>query len=111
MNSFYNAINYFLIITAELTLLFLGISTIVALILMHIPQEKIRKWMSGKGVWGNFMGAFVGALTPFCACSTIPLTIGFLEAGITFGSIMSFVIASPLLNPIILAMLVALMGW
>jgi uncharacterized membrane protein YraQ (UPF0718 family) len=111
VNSFYNAINYFLIITAELTLLFLGISTIVALILMHIPQEKIRKWMSGKGVWGNFMGAFVGALTPFCACSTIPLTIGFLEAGITFGSIMSFVIASPLLNPIILAMLVALMGW
>ncbi len=111
MNSFYNAIHYFLIITAELTLLFLGISTIVALILMHIPQEKIRAWMSGKGVWGNFMGAFVGALTPFCACSTIPLTIGFLEAGITFGSIMSFVIASPLLNPIILAMLVALMGW
>jgi uncharacterized membrane protein YraQ (UPF0718 family) len=111
VNSFYNAINYFLIITAELTLLFLGISTIVALILMHIPQEKIRKWMSGKGVWGNFMGAFVGALTPFCACSTIPLTIGFLEAGITFGSIMSFVIASPLLNPIILTMLVALMGW
>jgi uncharacterized membrane protein YraQ (UPF0718 family) len=111
VNSFYNAINYFLIITAELTLLFLGISTIVALILMHIPQEKIRKWMSGKGVWGNFMGAFVGALTPFCACSTIPLTIGFLEAGITFGSIMSFVIASPLLNPIMLAMLVALMGW
>jgi len=111
VNSFYNAINYFLIITAELTLLFLGISTIVALILMHIPQEKIRKWMAGKGVGGNFMGAFVGALTPFCACSTIPLTIGFLEAGITFGSIMSFVIASPLLNPIILAMLVALMGW
>ena len=111
MNSFYNAIHYFLIITAELTLLFLGISTIVALILMHIPQEKIRAWMSGKGIWGNFMGAFVGALTPFCACSTIPLTIGFLEAGITFGSIMSFVIASPLLNPIILAMLVALMGW
>ena len=111
MNSFINVIKYFITITAELTILFLGISTIVALILMYLPQEKIKNWMSGKGIWGNFIGAFVGALTPFCACSTIPVTLGFLQAGIKFGAVMSFVIASPLLNPIILTMLVALMGW
>lgn len=111
MNTFIETIKYFFIITAELTVLFLGISTIVALLLMYIPQEKIKNWMAGKGVWGNFIGALFGALTPFCACSTIPLTLGFLEAGITFSAVMSFVIASPLLNPIILAMLVALMGW
>jgi len=106
-----STIKYFFFITAELTVLFLGISTIVALILMYIPQEKIKNWMSGKGVLGNFIGAFIGALTPFCACSTIPLALGFLEAGITIGPIMSFIISSPLLNPIILTMLVALMGW
>lgn len=111
MNTFINTIRYFFTITAELTVLFMGISTIVALILMYIPQEKIKNWMSGKGVWGNFIGAFIGALTPFCACSTIPLALGFLEAGITIGPIMSFIISSPLLNPIILTMLVALMGW
>lgn len=111
MNSLSNTLKYFLIITAELTVLFIGISTLVALLLMYLPQEKIKNWMSGKGVWGNFIGALIGALTPFCACSTIPLTLGFLEAGITFGAVMSFVIASPLLSPIILAMLVALMGW
>lgn len=111
MNSFTTAIKYFVTITAELTVLFLGISTIVALILMYIPQEKIKSWMAGKGILGNFIGAFIGSLTPFCACSTIPMTIGFLEAGINFGSVMSFVISSPLLNPIILTMLVALMGW
>lgn len=111
MNSFFNTLRFFLLITVELTVLFIAISALVALILMYIPQEKIKVWMSGKGILGNFIGAFVGALTPFCACSTIPLTLGFLEAGISFGPIMSFVIASPLLNPIILAMLVALMGW
>ncbi len=110
MNSLVDTIKYFIFITAELTVLFLGISTIVAFILMHLPQEKIKNWMSGKGILGNFMGALIGALTPFCACSTIPLTLGFLEAGIPFGAIMSFVISSPLLNPIILTMLVALMG-
>ncbi|MGI6434453.1 MAG: permease [Syntrophomonadaceae bacterium] len=111
MNSLTNALMYFVTITVELTVLFLGISTLVALILMYIPQERIKEWMSNAGVGGNFIGASVGALTPFCACSTIPLALGFLEAGITFGAIMSFIIASPLLNPIILAMLVALMGW
>jgi hypothetical protein len=111
MNSLTETVKYFVVITAELTVLFLGISTMVALMLMYLPQDKIKAWMLKKGMWGNFIGAFAGALTPFCACSTIPLTLGFLEAGITFGSVMSFVIASPLLNPIILAMLVALMGW
>lgn len=110
MNTLLETVKYFLIITAELTGLFLGISTLVALILMYLPQEKIKKWMSGKGILGNIMGVVLGALTPFCACSTIPMTLGFLEIGIPFGAVMSFVIASPLLNPIILAMLLALMG-
>jgi len=111
MNTFIETIKYFFLITAELTLLFLGISTIVALILMYLPQEKIKNWMAAKGIFGNFIGALFGALTPFCACSTVPMTLGFLEIGIPFGAVMSFVIASPLLNPIILAMLFALMGF
>ena len=110
MNTLMNTIKYFFVITAELTVLFLGISTIVALILMYLPQEKIKAWMSNKGILSNFVGALFGALTPFCACSTIPMTLGFLEIGVPFGATMSFVIASPLLNPIILAILLALMG-
>ncbi len=110
MNTLTSTIQYFFIITAELTVLFLGISTIVALILMYLPQEKIKIWMSNKGILGNFIGALFGSLTPFCACSTIPMTLGFLEIGVPFGATMSFVIASPLLNPIILAILLALMG-
>lgn len=110
MNTLAETIKCFLFITAELTILFLGISTIVALALMYLPQEKIKRWMSGKGIFANTMGALLGSLTPFCACSTIPMTLGFLEMGIPFGAVMSFVISSPLMNPIILTMLVALMG-
>lgn len=110
MNDLINTVQYFLIITAELTVLFLGISTLVALLLMYIPQDKLRQWLSRRGIWGNFLGAVVGSLTPFCACSTIPMTLGMLNAGAPFGPVMSFVIASPLLNPIIISMVWALMG-
>jgi len=110
MNTLMSTVKYFFVITAELTVLFLGISAVVALILMYLPQEKIKAWMANKGILSNFVGAVFGALTPFCACSTIPMTLGFLEIGVPFGATMSFVIASPLLNPIILAMLLALIG-
>ncbi len=109
MNTFIETVKYFFYILAELTVLFLGISTVVALVLMYLPQKKLKGWMSGKGLIGNLVGAAIGAVTPFCACSTIPLTLGFLEMGIPFGAVMSFVISSPLLNPIILTMIVALM--
>lgn len=110
MNTLVETLKYFVFITFELIALFLLISAAVELILMYIPQDKIRQWLSGRGIFGNVMAAGFGALTPFCACSTIPMTVGFLNAGVPFGSTMSFLIASPLLNPIIIGMLGAMVG-
>lgn len=110
MNTLIETLQYFILITVELIALFMFISALVEIILMYVPEEKIRKRLSGAGVFGNVIAAGFGALTPFCACSTIPMTVGFLNAGVPFGSTMSFLIASPLLNPIIIGMLGAMVG-
>ena len=110
MNTLIDTFRYFVLITIELIALFVFISALVEIILMYVPEEKIRRRLSGAGVFGNIVAAGFGALTPFCACSTIPMTVGFLNAGVPFGSTMSFLIASPLLNPIILGMLGAMVG-
>ncbi len=110
MNTLLETLRYFVLITVELIALFLLISALVEIILMYVPEEKIRKKLSGAGIFGNIIAAGFGALTPFCACSTIPMTVGFLNAGVPFGSAISFLIASPLLNPIILGMLGAMIG-
>lgn len=110
MNTLIETLQYFVLITIELIALFMFISALVEIILMYVPEEKIRKRLSGAGVFGNVIAAGFGALTPFCACSTIPMTVGFLNAGVPFGSTMSFLIASPLLNPIIIGMFGAMVG-
>jgi len=111
MNSFWVSLQFFGLILAELTILFLGISTLVGLLLQYVSDETLRNALSKRGILGNFLGATLGAITPFCSCSTIPVTVGLLRAGVPFGATMSFVLASPLLNPIILTMFLSLLGW
>ena len=65
----------------------------------------------GRGLRGNIVGAGLGAVTPFCSCSTSPVTVGLLNAGAPFGAAMSFLVSSPILNPVILGLLVTLFGW
>ena len=110
MNTILDTLQYFVIITIELIVLFVLITAIVEFILMYISEDKMQKYLHGKGLWGNIIGSGLGALTPFCACSTIPMTVGFLNAKVPFGATMSFLISSPLLNPIIIGMLAALVG-
>jgi len=111
MNTLIETIKYFVFIMGELTVLFIGISTIIAFVLMYIPQDKIKNWLSGKGIWSNIMAVLFGAVTPFCACSTVPMTLGLLEAGVSFGTVMSFVIASPLMDPLVFILLGTFLGW
>lgn len=110
MNTLLDTLWYFCYITVELVVLFIVITALVEIILMYIPQDKISKKIEKAGFFGNVIAAGFGALTPFCACSTLPMTVGFLNAGVPFGATMSFLIASPLLNPIIIVMLGALVG-
>jgi uncharacterized membrane protein YraQ (UPF0718 family) len=111
LNDLFTAGQFFVIITVELVILFIGISFLVGLIREYVPEEKIRIVLTSKhrGV-GNIFGAFFGALTPFCSCSTIPILVGLLDVGVPFGIAYSFLIASPLLNPVIFFLLLALFG-
>ncbi|MBP2627601.1 MAG: permease [Firmicutes bacterium] len=103
---------YFLLITGELLGLFVGVSFLIAALQEFIPEETLRRFLKRPSKWlGNILGAFFGAITPFCSCSTIPILVGLLNAGAPFGASMSFLIASPLLNPVILGLFLMLLGW
>lgn len=110
MNTLLETTKYFFTILAELIVLFMVISAIVEFAFMYVSEDKLRKYLSSKGIWGNIMAVVFGAVTPFCACSTVPMTLGLLRAGVSFGTVMTFVIASPLMDPLVFILLVAFMG-
>ncbi len=105
-----NSLDFFLYAMVELTILFIGISFIVGCINEFLPQEKVRRMLSGRKGRGYFVGAVLGGLTPFCSCSTIPMMVGLLKAGAGFGPTMSFLFASPLVNPVLIGLFLSLMG-
>ena len=54
--------------------------------------------MNKGGLTGNFIAAMFGAITPFCSCSSIPIFISLLKAGVPLGVTFSFLITSPIIN-------------
>ena len=95
---------------AELTLLFLAISYLVALINQRLPPERIQRILGAHHGRGYLTAAAIGAVTPFCSCSTIPMLIGLLKARAGFGPTMTFLFTSPLLNPIVIALFIPVLG-
>ncbi|WP_370277571.1 permease [Pontibacterium sp.] len=94
----------------ELTVLFLVISFAVGLINQKLPAEKIQRLLGARKGRGYLMAAGLGAVTPFCSCSTIPMLIGLLKARAGFGPTMTFLFTSPLLNPIVIALFIPVLG-
>ena len=105
------AFDMFLFLAVELTLLFLLISFIIGVILDYMPAERIQKILGSKGGKGYVSAGLLGALTPFCSCSTIPMLAGLLKARAGFGPTITFLFTSPLMNPIIIGLFLATFGF
>ena len=85
---------------------------LIGFVRTYISQETIRKKLAGRKLGaGNFMASLFGAVTPFCSCSSIPLFLSFLDAGIPLGVTFSFLITSPLINEYLVVLMLGFFGW
>ncbi|PKH04794.1 permease [Moritella sp. Urea-trap-13] len=105
-----DTLGMFAFLAVELTILFLLISYLVGVLQEYIPPAKIQSILSGKHGKGYIVAGLLGAITPFCSCSTIPFLKGLLRAKAGFGTMMVFLFASPLLNPIIIGLFAVTFG-
>ena len=112
LDSIMEFIKTFVMLFFELLTLFIIVSFIVSLIQQVVSEEKSKRFLSKPNQAISYvLGMVFGAMTPFCSCSTIPILAGLLNSKVPFGPAVSFLIASPLMNPLMIFMLWALLGW
>lgn len=100
------AVNFFFYDTIKIIILLFSISFVMGIINAYFPIERLRQYLATHKLYGldYFLAALFGAITPFCSCSSVPLFIGFVKGGIPLGVTMTFLIASPLVSEVAIAM-------
>ena len=106
------SVEFFFYDTPKVMMLLFLVVFGVGIIRSFFTPEKTRAVLSGKSEFaGNVLAALLGIVTPFCSCSSVPMFIAFVEAGIPVGVTLSFLITSPIVNEAAFAILLASFGW
>lgn len=107
-----SSLNFFIYDTFKILILLFMITFIMGIINSYFPIDRIRNFLSRNKLYGleYFLASTFGAITPFCSCSSVPLFIGFVKGGIPLGITFAFLVTSPLVNEVAIAMFVGMFG-
>ena len=106
------AVNFFVYDSIKILVLLFLISSSMGVINAYFPIERLRNYLISHRLYGlqYLLASLFGAITPFCSCSSIPLFIGFVKGGIPLGVTLAFLITSPLVNEVAVAMFLGSFG-
>jgi uncharacterized membrane protein YraQ (UPF0718 family) len=106
------ALHFFVEDVTKIFALLVTVIFVMGLFRSVLSPDRVRAALEGRSRWAAYVMAVVlGAVTPFCSCSSVPLFIGFVEAGIPVGATMAFLITSPMVNEVAVALLLGILGW
>jgi uncharacterized membrane protein YraQ (UPF0718 family) len=107
-----DALNFFVYDTIKIIILLFLITFVMGIINAYFPIERIRSFLSRNKLYGGeyLLASTFGAVTPFCSCSSVPLFIGFVRGGIPLGVTFAFLVTSPLVNEVAVAVLIGSFG-
>lgn len=106
------AVHFFIEDTTKIFFLLTALMLIVGFLRSWVSPEKVRHWLDGKPkIIAYMLAVILGAVTPFCSCSSIPLFIAFLSSGIPLGVTMAFLITSPMVNEVAAILFGEAIGW
>ncbi len=103
------AIDFFVYDSVKIMLLLFGMISLIGFLRSYLPAERLRRWLSSKKT-SHLYASLFGALTPFCSCSSIPIFISFLRAGIPTGVAFSFLVTSPIINEYLVVIMLGFFG-
>ena len=105
------SVQFFFYDVIKITVLLCVLIFLISYVQSFFPPERSRKIMGRfHGVGANIVGALLGTVTPFCSCSSIPIFMGFMSAGLPLGVTFSFLISSPMVDLGSLVLLMSIFG-
>lgn len=106
------SVQFFVYDVVKITVLLFVLIFIISYIQSYFPPERSRAIMGRFGGMGaRIVAALLGTVTPFCSCSSIPIFMGFTQAGLPLGVTFSFLISSPMVDLGSLVLLMSIFGW
>jgi len=81
------------------------------LVEVFLDRDQMSKWISHRPVAAAVGGAFMGLVFPVCECGVVPLTRRLFNKGLPLSAGISFLLAAPVLNPIVILSTAAAFGW
>ncbi|MCG7857698.1 permease [Flavihumibacter sediminis] len=107
-----DALNFFVFDTIKIFILLAGVTFLMGIINSYFPIDKVRNFLTRRKWFGldYFVASFFGTITPFCSCSSVPLFVGFVKGGIPLGVTLAFLISSPLVDAVTVAIFFGIFG-
>ncbi|HKJ61031.1 MAG TPA: permease [Hyphomicrobiales bacterium] len=84
---------------------------LAAWIIASSADAHIARGFEGRMLPAVFMASAIGAITPVCGVTVLPLMAGLLAAGVPLAPIMAFWLSSPITDPAMLATTAATLGF
>ncbi|MCX6694767.1 MAG: permease [Candidatus Altiarchaeota archaeon] len=105
-------LNFFVYDSVKILFLLFFMIMAIGFLRTFIPQHRIKGWLSHTrfGI-GHFLASVFGAITPFCSCSSIPIFMSFIKAGVPLGITFSFLTTSPIINEYLVVLMLGFFGW
>ena len=97
-------------LVAEIAVLFFVVTLAVQLFQARFSAERLRAWMGGAPIMAALKGIALGFVTPFCTFTAIPMLVGLRQARVPPAGYVAFIIAAPVLDPVLFGALVIIAG-
>lgn len=111
INEFFKIINFIIEHIVRIWPYLLITIPLAVSIRMTGTSKYINKVFEKRSSVSIILATLVGAFSPFCSCSVIPIIASLLISGVPLAPVMSFWLASPSMDPEIFFLSVSTLGW
>jgi uncharacterized membrane protein YraQ (UPF0718 family) len=78
---------------------------------VFVSREQLRRFIPGRGVKTVAAGVLLGLFFPVCECGVVPVTRRLFQKGVPLSAGITFLLAAPVMNPVVIVSTWAAFGF